>query len=85
MAVCLYLCIPDCMFHIRYLMQFTGTEMAAAKRQPPETKNKVGRPRIQRPSEENLAEAVAVIEAEAAGSNTDETPRIFANDDIPMP
>ena len=56
--------------------------MAAAKKQPPETKHKVGRPRIQRPSEDELADAVAVIEAEASGSNPDGTPRIF--DEVPM-
>ena len=54
-----------------------AAEMAAAKRQPPETKNKVGRPRLHRPSDDDLAEAVAVIEAEASGANPDGTPSIF--------
>ena len=57
--------------------------MAAAKRQPPETKNRVGRPpRTQRPSEDSLADAVAAIEAEAAAPR-DGTPSIFASDDTP--
>ena len=56
--------------------------MAAAKRQPPEPKRRAGRPpRAKRPSEDSLAEAVAVIEAEAAAPDTDETPSIFASDD----
>ena len=58
-----------------------AAEVAAAKRQPSETKTRVGRPpRAQRQSEDSLSEAVAVIEAEAAAPG-DDIESIFACDD----
>ena len=62
--------------------------MAAAKRQSevvapkPTPKRKVGRPKsAKRASDDQVADAVAAIEAEAAAPATDETPSIF--DDVP--
>ena len=59
--------------------------MAVAKRQPPETKRAVGRPRIHRPSDDDIADAVAVNEAEASGSTAEGTPSMFAAEDFPVP
>ena len=62
---------PNGCFTFGLSCNLQAAEAAAAKRQPPETRNKVGRPKTRPPSPERVEEAVAAMEE---ACNTDSLP-----------